>query len=94
MIKNHHPQFYWHIHHDALVEELMQPLANRIDYIMRNKPEKEIPTRLARLKKADLPEWIEHALSHEPWALLSPKVVNKIYDLHREQCPDCPWVPA
>ena len=46
-----HP-FYWHIHHDILVEEQTEPIENRINFIKNNKPKNEIKTRLRLLKKA------------------------------------------
>jgi hypothetical protein len=45
------PIFYWHIHHDVLVEALTEPLKNRIDYIKKNKPKDEIPLRLKCIKR-------------------------------------------
>jgi hypothetical protein len=39
----------WHVHHDTLVERLTEPLSVRIAYIRRNKPEHEVPVRLALL---------------------------------------------
>ena len=43
-------KFYWHIHHDTLLEPLTEPLKNRIDYIKENKPKEEIALRLKLLK--------------------------------------------
>lgn len=40
------PIFYWHIHHEVLLEPLTEPLKNRIDYIKENKPEEEQVLRL------------------------------------------------
>ena len=42
--------FYWHIHHEVLVEPLTEPLKNRIDYIKKNKPQEEVAVRLKLLK--------------------------------------------
>ena len=54
--------FAWHVHHDALVEELTEPLQNRIDYIKLHKPAHEIPTRLKLIKIASgvLPAWEQY----------------------------------
>ena len=51
-------KFYWHIHHDILLEPLTEPLKNRIDFIKENKPEDEIELRLKLLKpvKGKLPD--------------------------------------
>ena len=43
-------KFYWHLHHDKLVESLTKPIKNRIQYIKKNKPKKEIKLRLKLLK--------------------------------------------
>jgi hypothetical protein len=45
-------EWYWHVHHDQLVEQLTEPLQNRLEYIKANKPEDEIETRLRLLKPA------------------------------------------
>lgn len=44
-------QLYWHIHHDQLVENLTEPLKNRIDYIKKEKSKDEIKLRLKLFKK-------------------------------------------
>ena len=44
-------KMYWHIHHRMLVEALLEPLKNRINYIKTEKPKEEIPLRLKLLKK-------------------------------------------
>ena len=43
-------KFAWHVHHDVLLEPLIETLKNRIAYIKDNKPEDEIATRLRLLK--------------------------------------------
>ena len=42
--------WYWHVHHDRIVEQLTAPVQERIDYIKKNKPKDEIETRLRLLK--------------------------------------------
>ena len=51
-------KFYWHIHHDVLLEPLTEPLKNRIEYIKNNKSKNEIELRLKLLKpvKGKLPD--------------------------------------
>ena len=51
-------KFYWHIHHDILLEPLTEPLKNRIEYIKNNKFKNEIELRLKLLKpvKGKLPD--------------------------------------
>gem|GEM_PF-1547566 len=50
-------KYYWHIHHEVLVEALTEPLENRIKYIKEEKPEDEIELRLRLIKpvKGKLP---------------------------------------
>jgi len=57
-------KYYFHIHHEVLVEALTEPLENRIKYIKENKPEDEIELRLRLIKpvKGKLPsEFIKAA---------------------------------
>lgn len=41
----------WHVHHNVLVEPLTSSMEDRIMYIMREKPECEVPARLRLLKR-------------------------------------------
>ena len=56
-------KFYWHIHHDVLLEPLTQPLKNRIKFIKENKPKDEIELRLKLLKpvRGKLPDEVVKA---------------------------------
>ena len=53
-------KFYWHLHHDVLLEPLTEPLKNRIEYIKESKPKNEIELRLKLLKpvRGKLPDEI------------------------------------
>ena len=42
--------FWWHIHHETLVEQLTEPVRARINYIKKDKPKDEIELRLKLLK--------------------------------------------
>jgi len=68
------PQFYWHIHHDILLEPLTEPIENRIKFIKENKPKDEIKLRLKLLKpvKGKLP--------------LERDEVRQKYDEARQKC--------
>lgn len=48
----------WHVHHNILVEPLVEPLSERRKYIKAAKSEDEVPTRLRLLKPVQgrLPE--------------------------------------
>jgi hypothetical protein len=61
------PIFYWHLHHNVLVEALTEPLKNRIDYIKKHKPKDEISLRLKRIKrvKGKLP--IQFVEAYKAW---------------------------
>jgi hypothetical protein len=50
--------FYWHIHHDVLVEPATEPIEQRSEYIRQRKPANQIETRLRLLKpvKGELPQ--------------------------------------
>jgi hypothetical protein len=52
------PTFYWHIHHDVLVEPATEPIEQRSEYIRQRKPANQIETRLRLLKpvKGELPQ--------------------------------------
>ena len=57
-------KYYFHIHHEILMETLTEPLKNRIKYIKDYKPEDEIELRLRLIKpvKGKLPsEFIKAA---------------------------------
>jgi len=60
-------KYYFHIHHEVLVEALTEPLENRIKYIKEDKPKDEIELRLRLIKpvKGKLPsEFIE---AYQAW---------------------------
>ena len=42
--------YWWHIHHETLVEYLTEPIRARINYIKKEKPKDEIELRLKLLK--------------------------------------------
>jgi len=60
-------KYYWHIHHEILVEALTEPLENRIKYIKDYKPEDEIELRLRLIKpvKGKLPS--EFVKAYQVW---------------------------
>ena len=91
-------KFAWHVHHDLLVEPLIEPLKNRIAYIKDNKPEDEIATRLRLLKPVvgGLPTAVAEAGKAYREARKAFDEVVKIHEteilvLHARECPNCPW---
>jgi len=57
------PKFYWHIHHDILVELATEPIESRIAFIKAHKPKNEQALRLRLLKpvKGALPQAVVKA---------------------------------
>ena len=74
-------QMYWHIHHEILVENLIEPLKNRIKYIKEEKAKSETPKqiklRLKLLKKVKAKKYPE---TEEGWE-----------KLHKKECKGCSW---
>ncbi len=56
-------EFYWHVHHNVLVEVLTEPLENRTTYIDKHKPleERKIRKQLLKPVKGQLPVAVEEA---------------------------------
>lgn len=86
--------FFWHIHHDYLVE-YSNNIHERLDYIRRQKDSNEIDLRIKLLKPAKLPrELLTRISSYHNMNDLPAEVRRKLLQLHREQChPQCPWKP-
>jgi hypothetical protein len=93
--------FYWHVHHDRLVEELAQPIEKRIEYIRKHKPKHEVKTRLRLLKPAIgiRQAWAEYETTIEQaWAEYMriresawTEYVRIREKLHKEQCNCSEW---
>lgn len=58
------PVFAWHVHHDMLLEPLVEPIANRVDWIILNKPAREIPIRLEWLRPVTVTLPADYANAH------------------------------
>jgi len=76
-------EYYWHIHHEQLVESLSEPIENRISYIKSNKPKSEIATHLRLLKKVEDQQALKKAINRN-----NQKTVDA---LHKKEYPNCPW---
>ena len=77
-IEGDYTDFWWHVHHEVLVEQLTEPLRARINYIKANKPKNEIETRLKLLK----PVLGQIPTTEKGWERL-----------HKKECEkDCPWL--
>lgn len=72
-------QMYWHIHHEILVENLMEPLKNRIKYIKEEKPKDEVKLRLKLLKKVEC-KIKDYPVTKAGWE-----------KLHKKECKKCSW---
>ncbi len=100
---NESVEFYWHIHHDVLVEPLVELIHNRRAFIIANKPSHEIQTRLRLLKLVcgTLPDAVVQAgvtwggfnigLAESAYYKSLENHRTEIEALHAEECPDCPW---
>ena len=103
--------FYWHVHHDILMEWCAS-YSGRVAAIMA-KPAAEINTRLRLFQPVtgELPEKCRMVaaamtaareikgvdVSYRKWQALAAlfkareECASLIVDLHRQQCPNCPW---
>ena len=68
--------FWWHVHHEKLVEHLTEPVRARINYIKKEKPREEVEIRLRLLK---------------PVLGKIPNTEKGWERLHKKECKDCPW---
>ena len=50
-------KYAWHLHHGKLIEALSEPAANRIAYILRDKPKDEQALRLRLFRPASDEAW-------------------------------------
>ena len=41
---------FWAVHHDRIVEPLCDPLVERLEYVLQNKPQHELPVRLEAIR--------------------------------------------
>lgn len=75
-INSDQTDYWWHIHHEKLVEYLTEPIRSRINYIKKEKPKEEVETRLRLLK----PVLGKIPTTEKGWERL-----------HKKECPNCPW---
>ena len=79
-------KYYWHLHHDILLESLTEPLKNRINFIKKEKPKNEIKLRLKLFRpfKGKLPVKTAKALEAYDKALEAYDKAREAYDKARE----------
>ena len=53
---------FWAVHHDRIVEPLCDPLVDRLEYVLQNKPSFELPVRLAAIRPVKHPELLPKEL--------------------------------
>ena len=90
-------QFYFHIHHQILIEKATEPIQNRQDYISKNKSD-DAATRLKWMTPVigPLPEGFEE-MYDRVYKGESPATSKNILHsldierLHKKEHPDCPW---
>ena len=82
--------WYWFLHHDTIVE-WTDDIDERWDYVCRNKPLNELPTRL---------KWMRHVVGELPeeltkvWADCDKALADcmpEIIALMRTELPGVPW---
>src|SRR3990167_1775890 len=88
-------KYYWHLHHDILLESLTEPLKNRINFIKKEKPKNEIKLRLKLFRpfKGKLPVKTAKAGEAYDKALEAyDKTLNSVTvkKLHKKEC-GCGW---
>ncbi|MDE1816947.1 MAG: hypothetical protein KGI11_10365, partial [Thaumarchaeota archaeon] len=71
-------EYYWHIHHEQLVETTYEPIENRIEYIKEKKPKHEVETRLRLLRKVQDQDALKKAINSNNH--------DKVDDLHQKEC--------
>ena len=85
-------EYAWHVHHEALWEDLTEPIERRIQYIKENKPQKEIATRLRLLKPVkDTSLMLKLAPIDKDYEDKRAPIDKAIEKLHKKECPNCPW---
>lgn len=90
------PGLYWHVHHNILLEWCYNP-RERAFYIATDKPIEEQNRRLARMRPVrNVPKWLRAITeTHSPKAIhyelqeLSLKHMEKLAQMHKEQCSMC-----
>lgn len=75
-LNDSYTDYWWHVHHEILVEQLAEPVRNRINYIKKNKPKDEVELRLKLIK----PVLGKIPTTQKGWE-----------KLHKQECKDCPW---
>ena len=77
-------KYVWHFHHDRLLEGLRDTsLKPRREDIRENKAPEEQRLRLALFKLVKAQKAMNGRLSR-----------RKILNLHKKECPDCPWIES
>lgn len=82
--------FYWHIHHEILVETLEFPVKKRIEHIL-GKPWYEQPRRLRLfkpIKSRAAQQYMRRAYSPDMPIFNADQFIE---EWHRQECPSCPW---
>ncbi len=71
-------------HHGVLFEKLSEPVENRIDYIINNKPENEVAVRLQWFRPA--PDGVAEAMA-TAWKAYEEACTT----IHKTTFPGCPF---
>jgi hypothetical protein len=91
-------EYYWHLHHEVLLEKANEPIQNRVDYVSKFKTKQEVDTRLRLMHRAylepDMLEIVEEGFGSPREAMNNAVIAREVNRLHTEQCGvplNCPW---
>lgn len=93
--------WYWHIHHNALVEQATMPISHRKRFIEDHKRYSEIDIRLKLLRRVKNQKFLHDALDERlhgregsyayEAAVRAVAHSRDVKALHRRECKSCPW---
>ena len=99
------PGFYWHVHHDILLEWCYD-YPGRVDYITREKHPSEVPLRMRLFQPVkgllpgalgqaqqtyDQAQWQARTQAWQGFHQAQRAYHTEIQALHAQECPGCPW---
>lgn len=71
-------QYYWHVHHEKLVEKLTEPIKNRIDYVKATKKD-ALETRLHFMRPVKtVPAIVTQAATTDPRVTKAKRIYDEV----------------
>lgn len=75
-------QYYWHVHHEKLVEKLTEPIKNRIDYVKATKKD-ALETRLHFMRRVKtVPAIVTQGETVDPRVAKAKKIYDELGKAH------------